>query len=873
MPSFQKYRPTMRCNLPKLILLFFAFTTFQNIQGQNEHLNFELRAELKRASDSKMIHLAAYGEVSEIEILVEQADGVILHRLKNFVVFRIPAREVYTLSESRAVTHLEFSSGKGVPLNDSMLVNNRVGPIHSGFDGWPEGLTGKDVVVGMVDTGIELLHPDFQNPDGTTRVKFLWDQTQSSGQSPQPYDYGAEWVADDIDAGITGHQDQPQYYGHGSTVTGTAAGNGLAVNNFKGVAPDADLVVVSSQFGGGNWTMKVADAVQYVFEKAEELDKPAVVNLSLGTYSGSRDGLDAAALIIDSLVSAQPGRVVVCAAGNSGNLPPYHLSYEVSADTAFTWFQYNANSGLGYGAVFFELWADTTDFQQVHFAIGADRVNPSLQFRGNTPFRDVSEILGSEISDTLQNNGNSLAVVDYFATVRGGQYQIQVHMQTPDSSQYRFRFMTTGEGVFDIWSTATFGASNMISTGLPDEATFPDIVDYRAPDKQKHIVGSWACSPKVITVGNYYNRDEYIDYNGNLQTFSDTPGQLSVNSSHGPTRDNRLKPEISASGDMTLSSGKFSMLAGLITNEPFKVAQGGMHYRNGGTSMASPVVSGAAALILEMCPDANWETVRSAMFENIYIDNFTGNEPNNAYGNGKLDVEAAIQSLSFQPEFDQPLMVELCAGESVDLGFQGEYLSYNWSNDEISPQISLSESGDYWAEVTNIFGCRGFSDTLSVEVNPLPQAEIWLAADTLFAAFDSSYSYQWLLDGIPIDGAVNNFLVPESDGVFSVEVESQDGCLATSDELAYFVTGLGAKVEYVWDIYPVPADGVLNISGSEPIERLALWSVGGQLIHQWENPVSQGGIVQLNLSKYPSGSYILLLEGDKAKQAVKFISR
>lgn len=873
MLSFQKYRPTMRCNLPKLFFLVFALTSFQIAPAQNEQLNFELRAELKRASDTEMIHLAAHGEVSKIENLVEQAGGVILHRMQNFLAVRIPAQAVYTLSESSAVTHLEFSSRKGVPLNDSMLVNNRVGPIHGGFDGWPEGLTGKDVVVGMVDTGIELLHEDFQNPDGTTRVKFLWDQTQNTGQSPQPFDYGAEWVAEDIDAGITGHQDQPQYYGHGSTVTGTAVGNGLAVNDFKGVAPDADLVVVSSQFGGGNWTMKVADAVQYVFEKADELGKPAVVNLSLGTYSGSRDGLDAAALIIDSLVSAQPGRVVVCAAGNSGNLPPYHLSYDVSADTSFTWFQYNANSGLGYGAVFFELWADTADFHQVHFAIGADRVNPSLQFRGNTPFRDVSEILDSEISDTLENSGTSLAVVDYFATLRGGQYQIQVHMQTPDSSQYRFRFMTTGTGTFDIWSTATFGASNMISTGLPDEATFPDIVDYRAPDKQKHIVGSWACSPKVITVGNYYNRDEYVDYNGNLQTFSDTPGQLSVNSSHGPTRDNRLKPEISASGDMTLSSGKFSMLAGLIANEPFKVAQGGMHYRNGGTSMASPVVSGAAALILEMCPGADWETVRNAMFENVYIDDFTGNEPNNAYGNGKLDVEAVIQSLSFQPEFDQPLQIELCEGESVDLGFQGEFLSYNWSTGENSPQIPLSENGAYWAEVTNTLGCRGFSDTLSVEVNPLPQAEIWLASDTLFAAFDSSYSYQWLLGGNPIEGAENYFLVPEIDGVYSLEVVSSYGCVATSGELAYFVTGIGSRDDSVWEVYPVPTDGVLNISGAEKIERLTLWSVDGRLMRQWENPSVESEVVQMDISSFESGSYILLLEGNQIKQAVKFISR
>src|SRR5690606_38460650 len=223
----------------------------------------------------------------------------------DLITFRIPAGAVASFANSESLDYLEFSRSRGVPLNDSMLVNNRVQTVHAGIAGPGSGLTGKDVVIGLVDTGIELAHPDFQNADGSTRVKFLWDQTQN-GTPPEPYDYGAEWTSEDIDNEITGHQDQAAYFGHGSTVTGTAAGNGLATGDFKGAAPESDLIVVSSAFGSANWTLTVADAVQYVFEKADELGKPAVVNLSLGTYGGSRDGLDAAALIIDSLVSAEP---------------------------------------------------------------------------------------------------------------------------------------------------------------------------------------------------------------------------------------------------------------------------------------------------------------------------------------------------------------------------------------------------------------------------------------------------------------------------------------------------------------------------------------------------------------------------------------
>lgn len=842
--------------------------------AQRQLINFELRATLNTTPASEMIDLAAHGDVAAIEGAVKELGGVVIHRLRNVIGFRIPAGAVEDLAQHPAVNYLEFSRQRGVPLNDSMLVNNRFVAVHEGIAGAQSALSGKDVVVGLVDTGIELLHPDFQNADGTTRVKYLWDQTQNAGNAPQPYGYGAEWTADDIDEGITGHQDQPQYFGHGSTVSGTAAGNGFAVNDFEGAAPEADLVVVSSQFGGGNWTQRVADAVQYVFEKADELGKPAVVNLSLGTYSGSRDGLDAAAQFIDSLMNAQPGRVVVCAAGNSGNWPAYHLGYDVTPDTAFTWFQYNANSGLGYGAVFFEAWADTADFENVHFAIGADRVTPSLQFRGRTAFRQVSEALNTVLTDTLKNGDNILAIVDYFAALRGGQYQVQYHLATPDSSQYRFRLMTTGSGRFDVWSSSNLGTSNMILSGLPSEASFPDIANYRAPDKQKHIVGSWACSPQVITVANYNNRDQYIDYNGNVQTFSPPQGQLSVNSSHGPTRDNRIKPEIAATGDLTMSSAHLGTLSVMIVNEPHKVAQGGMHYRNGGTSMASPVITGAAALLLEMCPYADWSTIREALLENVYADDFTGSEPTNAYGYGKLDAEASVQSLFYIPEFTHPLALALCEGETMTLSPEGNFNNYTWNDGSESPMLEITEAGQYAVTVVNEWGCLGKSDTVSVEVFPVPEVEIFLGFDTLFAVEDSLLTYQWLMEGIPVDGANDYFLSPSQSGNYSLEVQNEAGCSAVSNEIAFFVTSLDeVTAGNHWKVYPIPVSGVLTIEGDLTINRISMWSSNGRVVRVDDQPQVSGNRVRWDMKDLSAGQYVILIEGDGRKEALKIIAQ
>src|SRR5262249_29371745 len=151
-------------------------------------------------------------------------------------------------------------------------------------------------------------------------------------------------------------------------------------------------------------------------------------------------------------------------------------------------------------------------------------------------------------------------------------------------STYYWRFITQGSGRFDLWSsTLITGTSDMV-TYLPDSSAFPDIARYKLPDNNESIVSSFSCSDKVITVANYTNRNEYLDYYGQLEVYSDVVGSLAVSSSYGPTRDGRIKPEISAPGNNTLATGQFSTLYGLLLYAPYKVAQGGMHDRNGGTS-------------------------------------------------------------------------------------------------------------------------------------------------------------------------------------------------------------------------------------------------------------------------------------------------
>ena len=86
---------------------------------------------------------------------------------------------------------------------------------------------------------------------------------------------------------------------HGSTVAGMGAGNGNANGSNTGVAPDANIIIVETNFNLNNWTLTIADACDYIFKVADTLGLPAVVNLSLGSYLGSHDGTDPAGEYID----------------------------------------------------------------------------------------------------------------------------------------------------------------------------------------------------------------------------------------------------------------------------------------------------------------------------------------------------------------------------------------------------------------------------------------------------------------------------------------------------------------------------------------------------------------------------------------------
>lgn len=613
----------------KRILTFFVLFAFciSNSFAQKSKINFELAIKQKQAiTQNEVINVFIKGNVSTIKQLITNNSGTFKYAYGNIVAASINTNSLTEFISNKNIQRIEYHKPHIKPMADTMVIQNNITPVHNGTAPLTQAYTGNGVVVGIIDTGIDITHPDFKTNGGNTRIKHLWDQTlATSTNTPMPYNYGQEWNNTEIDNGDAAGHDPTYYYGHGTHITGIAAGNGLAIGKFAGVAPDADIVFVALDFNSTNPNL-ITDAVDYIYNKAQALGKPCVINCSFGDYYGSHDGKDLQAQMIKNMIVAQNGRSLVAAAGNGGN-NKFHLGYTVTADTNFTFF----NVGGG-GEVYIQMWADTNNFKNVQFSIGADQMSPTHSFRGRINFSNITPHIGILKEDTLYNAGNRIGIIQSYGDVLDDVYSMEFNI-IPDSTSYKWRLITTGNGKFDCWS---FG---MMSSGLPSLATMPDSVYYKKPDLNQTIVSSFQCLDEVITVGNYINRNSYVAYNGNMVYDPSTIiNQIASSSSKGPTRDGRIKPDITATGDWVLSCIATPLISDFITFLPDDLAFGGYHKYGNGTSASSPVVAGTVALYLEKNPNATVSQIKQAVISCTKQDSFTGASlPNNVWGYGKVD--------------------------------------------------------------------------------------------------------------------------------------------------------------------------------------------------------------------------------------------
>lgn len=195
----------------------------------------------------------------------------------------------------------------------------------------PSSLSGKGVLVGIVDSGIDYAHPDFRNEDGTTRIVALWDQSSSFGTPPDSYLIGTLFSREQIDLALKEElvSDQRRIVpeidlsGHGTHVAGIAAGNGRASDGkYRGVAYESELVIVKlaevrSEQIAVSGTARLMEAINFCIRFAMERNQPLALNLSYGTNEGAHNGKSLLETYINT-VSAMAKCVICVGTGNEG---------------------------------------------------------------------------------------------------------------------------------------------------------------------------------------------------------------------------------------------------------------------------------------------------------------------------------------------------------------------------------------------------------------------------------------------------------------------------------------------------------------------------------------------------------------------------
>jgi subtilisin family serine protease len=503
-----------------------------------------------------------------------------------------------------------------------------------------EGLAGRGVIVGVYDSGLDLSHPDFRSPGGGTRVLFAWDQTVPGsgpgGVGDHVFDYGVECDAGAINAGSCPMIDR---VGHGTHVAGTAAGDGSATgrgmpaHRFAGGAPAADLIIVKG--GDDEFTAdRMVDGVAYIFERAAALGRPAVVNLSLSTQAGPHDGTTLAERALDAL--SGPGRIIVSGSGNAGDhrnsLPvvangPFHAQGRAGgAPHGLRVPAYQPAPGPVNDAALLELWYSGAD--SVTITVRSPRGDVVSAATGDTAFVETpggAVIIVNALDGPSPLNGDHGALIaivdaDPDRPPDPGLWTIQV---TPHA--------VPAGGDYHLWLVGSaFGGQ---VAGLEGGTT------------NRYLVGVPASADRVLAVGAHVTRHGWMGVEEEqLFPIREERGDIAYFSSPGPRRDGVPKPDVTAPGKMVISS--LSRDGTLWDGLPWLVEADSMHVALLGTSVSSPLLAAAVAILLQVEPQLTPEDARTLLRSSAAADRFVpGSLPHPVWGAGKLDAAGAVREL------------------------------------------------------------------------------------------------------------------------------------------------------------------------------------------------------------------------------------
>ena len=546
-------------------------------------------------------------------------------------IARIPIRQLDRLTQDRRVLRIE-ASPTGHLLTDSMAIHLNATPAYAGT-GLPQAFTGQGVVMGIMDVGFDLTHPNFYSRDlANYRIHRFWDQvTQDTVGSPFPV--GRDYVTAKELLEL-GHSRDGQDLAHGTHTLGIAAGSGYD-SPYRGIAPETDICLVANAvyddlpFIDSTDVYKytfATDALgfKYIFDYAKEMGQPCVVSFSEGSGQDFW-GYDLLYYeFIDSLIG--PGRILVAAAGNEGykkNWIHKHRGQE-SAGT----FVFNNDTTM-------IVTLKSPDDFILRLVSYSDEQNDTLLIRPRYALTqpDSTWAVKSEQLNVLFEAYPSCYHAEETC------YDVTLSASRAIGSNPLLSLEMVGSDAdVELWRYNGWLTTSSMNARLNDA-------------ENTHCIHSPSSAPNVISVGATTYRDHIINLEGDTMTYwAGNDGRLVEFSSTGPTMDGRIKPDCVAPGNNIISSYNSFYLENHpdANDNRWDVARFPFQERtyawntNSGTSMSTPAVGGAIALWLQACPTLTPDDVKGILSRTCRHPEPDLEYPNNEYGYGEVDVYAGL---------------------------------------------------------------------------------------------------------------------------------------------------------------------------------------------------------------------------------------
>lgn len=517
-------------------------------------LNLALEATPEEREKSLSLNVGFEPETKRWEVIVKytgdisrlRSEQVRITELSNeYAIINLPEELIRDLTSQPEIEFVEkpkrllFAVDQGRSASCMSPLQN------AGYD-----LFGQGILVAILDSGVDYFHPDFRNPDGSTRLLNLWDQTVE-GNPPEGYELGTEFTREQINQALNQPTREEAYRlvpsrdvsGHGTQVLGIAAGNGAASGGqYRGVASQSPLLVVKLGLPSPNSfprTTELMQAVDYTIKKAIEYQLPVAINLSFGTVYGGHDGRELLETYLDDMANIWR-TTIIAGTGNEGAAAGHTSGILQEGQIQ----EIQLGVGAGEVSINLQLWKNYVDEFQIEL------ISPSGQILG--PFQ---EILGAQRYLTTDTE-----LLVYYGEPKPYSESQEIYVDFLPRADY------IDAGIWRIRLTPVHIVSGAFDMWLPASGVLNLNTRFYEPTAETTLTIP-STARKVISVGAYDSR---------RMTYAPFSGR-------GYTRDGgMIKPDLAAPGvDITTT------------------AVGGGYTVVSGTSFAAPFVTGAAAMLMQ----------------------------------------------------------------------------------------------------------------------------------------------------------------------------------------------------------------------------------------------------------------------------------